>query len=297
MLIDWFTVAAQTLNFLILVWLMKHFLYQPVLDAIAGREQKIATALADAAATKAAADQNRDAFQQKHDAFDQERTQLLTTAKDEAKTERERLIAEARHDADTLREKRQEKLHAEAANLHQALARSTQQEVFSIARLTLTDLASADLEEQMVAKFTRDLWNLNGEPKSKLEAALQQMTEPVIVRTVFDLSDEEQAEIHNALNQTFAVKVPLKFKTAPELVSGVELTMNGEKLAWSIADYLTSLEDAVGELLKPPAKPEPTPETETETKKKTESQSETAAKSPAESEPKAVEPTAAPAQS
>jgi len=293
MLIDWFTVAAQTLNFLILVWLMKHFLYQPVLDAIAGREKKIATALADAAATKAAADQNRDSFQQKHDAFDQERTQLLATATAEAKTERERLIAEARHDADTLRAKRQEKLHSEAANLHQALARSTQQEVFSIARLTLTDLASADLEEQMVAKFTRDLGNLNGEPKSKLEAALKQMTGPVIARTVFDLSDKEQADIHNALNQTFAVEVPLQFETAPELVSGIELTMKGEKLAWSIADYLTSLEDAVGELLKPPAKPEPAPET----KKETESPSDPAAKSVAEKEPKAVEPTAAPAHS
>ena len=44
MLIDWFTVGAQLLNFLILVCLMKRFLYQPVLDAIAAREQKIAAA-------------------------------------------------------------------------------------------------------------------------------------------------------------------------------------------------------------------------------------------------------------
>jgi len=291
MLIDWFTVTAQTLNFLILVWLMKHFLYQPVLDAIDGREKKIATALADAAATKAAADQDRDDFQQKHDAFDQERANLLTTATDEAKAEHERLLTEARQAADTLSAKRQEKLRTEAGNLHQALARRTQQEVFSIARQTLTDLATADLEEQIVAVFMHDLWNLNGEPKLKLEAALKNMTEPVIVRSAFDLSDEERASIHDALNQTFAVKVPLHFDTAPEVVSGIEITMNGEKIAWSIADYLTSLEQAVGELLKPPAKPEPEP------KKKAEPQSETAVKSSAETEPKTVEPTAAPASS
>ena len=64
MLIDWFTVGAQLLNFLILVWLMKRFLYQPVLDAIAAREQKIAAELADAAATKAEAHQQQDEFQQ-----------------------------------------------------------------------------------------------------------------------------------------------------------------------------------------------------------------------------------------
>ena len=60
MLIDWFTVAAQVLNFLILVWLMKRFLYQPVLNAIAAREAKIAAELKDAADTKAKAHQQLD---------------------------------------------------------------------------------------------------------------------------------------------------------------------------------------------------------------------------------------------
>jgi len=48
MLIDWFTVGAQIVNFLILVWLLKHFLYKPILDAIDAREKKIAAELADA---------------------------------------------------------------------------------------------------------------------------------------------------------------------------------------------------------------------------------------------------------
>ena len=42
----------------------------------------------------------------------------------------------------------------------------------------------------------------------------------------------------------------LRFETAPDLVSGIELTANGQKVAWSIADYLASLEKGVGELLK-----------------------------------------------
>ena len=50
MLIDWFTVGAQALNFLLLVWLLKRFLYQPILDAISAREQRTALQLADAAA-------------------------------------------------------------------------------------------------------------------------------------------------------------------------------------------------------------------------------------------------------
>ena len=52
MLIDWFTVAAQALNFLILLWLMKRFLYAPILHAIDAREQRIAAELKDADASK-----------------------------------------------------------------------------------------------------------------------------------------------------------------------------------------------------------------------------------------------------
>ena len=80
MLIDWFTVGAQALNFLILVWLMKRFLYKPILHAIDAREKRIATELADADAKKAEAQKERDEFQHKNEEFDQQRAALLSKA-------------------------------------------------------------------------------------------------------------------------------------------------------------------------------------------------------------------------
>jgi len=257
MLIDWFTVGAQVLNFLILVWLMKHFLYQPVLNAIDGREKKIAAELADAATKKAEATKDRDDFQKKNEVFDRERADLLTKATDEAKAERQRLLHDAQKRADELGAKRQENLHTEAANLHQALARRTRQEVFSIARKTLTDLATAGLEERMVAVFTRRLREMNGDASKTLEAALKSAAEPALVRSAFDLPSEERAAIQNAINETFSIDAHLRFETAPDLVSGIELTANGQKIAWSIADYLASLDHAVDELLQQPGKPQP----------------------------------------
>ena len=100
MLINWFTVFAQAINFLILVWLLKRFLYKPILHAIDEREKGIATQLADAEAKKAEAQKERDDFQHKNEAFDQERAALLKKATDEANAERQRLLDEARKDAD-----------------------------------------------------------------------------------------------------------------------------------------------------------------------------------------------------
>ena len=115
MLIDWFTVGAQAINFLILVWLLKRFLYKPILHAIDAREKRIAAQLADAEAKKAEAEKERDAFEQKNEAFDRQRAALLKKATDEAKAERQRLLDEARRAADALGAKRQEALRDEPA--------------------------------------------------------------------------------------------------------------------------------------------------------------------------------------
>jgi F-type H+-transporting ATPase subunit b len=264
MLIDWFTVGAQALNFLILVWLMKRFLYTPILNAIDAREKRIAKELADADAKKVEAQKERDEFQHKNEEFDQQRAALLSKATDEAKAERQRLLDEARKAADALSAKRQETLRNDAQNLNQAISRRTQQEVFAIARKALADLATTSLEERMGEVFTRRLRTMDGNAKAGLAKALKTASDPALVRSAFDLPAEQRAAIQNALNETFSAEIHVRFETAPDLVSGIELTTNGQKVAWSIADYLASLEKGVGELLKekdkPEAKAEPEPE-------------------------------------
>ncbi len=286
MLIDWFTVGAQALNFVILVWLMRRFLYKPILGAIEAREKKIAAELTDADTKKAEAKKERDEFQQKNEAFDQQRAALLSKATDEANAERQRLLDEARKAADALSAKRREALGNEARSLNKSVSRRAQQEVFGIARKVLTDLSTTSLEERMCAVFTRRLREMDAKVKAGLAEAIETASEPALVRTAFDLPAEQRAVIQNALNETFSADVRVRFETAPDLVSGIELATNGQKVGWSIADYLTWLEKGVGELLKeqddaaakakaepkPEAKAEPKPEAKAEPKPETQSQ-------------------------
>jgi F-type H+-transporting ATPase subunit b len=250
MLIDWFTVGAQALNFFILVWLMKRFLYKPILHAIEEREKRIATELANADIKKAEAQKESDEFKQKNEEFDQQRAALFSKATDEAKAERQRLLDEARKDAVVLRSKRQETLRNEEHNLHQAISRRTQQEVFAIARKALTDLTTTSLEECLGEVFTRRLREMDGQAKAGLAATLKTASDPALVRSAFDLPTEQRATIQNAINETFSAEIHVRFETAPDLIGGIELSANGQKVAWSIADYLTSLEKGVDELLK-----------------------------------------------
>ena len=258
--IDWFTVVAQAVNFLILVWLLKRFLYKPILQAIDEREKGIAAQLAEAEAKKAEAQQERDDFQHKNEAFDQARAALLKKAEDEAKAERQRLLEGARKDADALRAKRQDALRDEQRSLGQEIARWTQNEVFAVARKTLADLATTSLEERMVDVFVHRLSALTGAAKEELAAALKASTQPARVRSAFDLPPAQRQAIESAVNKTFGAEAHVQFEIAPELVSGIELSTGGQKVAWSIADYLATLEKSVGELLQKDTQPESKPD-------------------------------------
>jgi F-type H+-transporting ATPase subunit b len=253
--INWFTVVAQLINFLILVWLLKRFLYKPILHAIDERERGIAAQLAAAEARKTEAQKECDDFQHKNEAFDRERGALLKKATDDAKTERQRLLDEASKDADSLRAKRGEALRNEQRNLSQEINRWTQREVFAIARKTLVDLATTSLEERMGAVFVQRLHELSGPAKERLATSLKTSTRPASVRTAFDLPTEQQAAIQKALNETFSADIRIQFETVPELVSGIEISANGQKVAWNIADYLATLEKSASLLLREDAEP------------------------------------------
>lgn len=255
MLIDWFTVGAQALNFLVLVWLLKRFLYKPILGAIDAREKRIAAELADADVKRAEALEERDEFQHKNEEFAQQRDALLRKATDEALAERERLLEEARQAAAILQAKRQETLINQEQNLHQAISRRTQQEVFAIARKALTDLSETSLEERIVAVFIHRVRTLDDEAKKKMVAALKAYSAKVIIRTGFDLAPAQRSLVTTAMGETLGTETRFRFETSAELIGGIEMSTDGQKVAWSIADYLASLENAVNELLKENSKP------------------------------------------
>ncbi|MDD5180022.1 MAG: F0F1 ATP synthase subunit B [Gallionellaceae bacterium] len=257
MLIDWFTVIAQAANFLILVWLLKRFLYQPILNAIDAREKRIAAELANAGTKQAEAQNERETFQHKNKELDQQRALLLSQAAEEAQSERQYLLDQARKEAAALDAKLQESLRNEQLSLTREITSRTQQEVFAIARKALADLAGISLEERMAEVFLRRLRDFNSDEKAQLTSSLMLQEDTIVVRSAFDLPQAQQDLLEISLRELLAADAQVRFETAPNLVSGIELVIGGHKVAWSIADYLASLERNTGELLNNKRKPQP----------------------------------------
>jgi F-type H+-transporting ATPase subunit b len=240
---------------LILVWLLKRFLYRPVLDAIDAREKRIAGELAKAASKLTEAQQEHDEFDRKNKAFDDERGALAAKVAKESAEEREALSKQAHKDADELRANSAVALAAGRTLLGRQVTRLAQREVFAMARKALTDLASANLEERMGEVFTRRLRFMDAKAKALLAAALRDSTEPALLCSSFEMPAADRATIQNALNEAFSAEVRVRFITAPDAVCGIELTANGQKLAWTIADYLKTLEEKLDVLLRAESAP------------------------------------------
>jgi len=288
MKINWFTVIAQIINFFVLVWLLRRFLYKPVLKAIDERENKIASELKDAKAKETEAKKEQAEFLEKNEKFDQQKKKLMDNVIAETNEEREKLLEEARNEAAVLRSKLEKSLDAMQENLEHDIAQRTQEEVFAITRKTLKDIASMSLEEQSVNIFVNRLKELKNEEKKKLVDAFKSGSDSILVQTAFDLPSKQQTEIKSSINEILGTKTQFQFKTVPKLISGIELTSNGYKLAWSISEYLSSIQKSISETMKAELKEEPEkmPDTNNKEKKKPKAKHKVQAKTKTKSKTK-----------
>jgi F-type H+-transporting ATPase subunit b len=90
-------------------------------------------------------------------------------------------------------------------------------------------------------------------------AALKAFPEPSLVRSAFNLPEQQKAAIQNALNETFSAVIRVRYETDANAISGIELTAQGQKLSWSISSYLDSFDRSLAGLVTQGAKPEPAP--------------------------------------
>jgi F-type H+-transporting ATPase subunit b len=240
MLIDWFTVAAQMVNFLILLWLLKHFLYHPVLKALDEREKKIAAELNHAAAVEEEASRQKSEWEGKNNNFEQQRTLMMRQVEEEAEKKRVELLESARKEYDNLHLKLLETLRREKEEHEEETIRRIKSEIFSVAGKLLRELADETLEERIVDSFCRRLRETGKDEIGEIKNAMQETGQPTL-RSTFHLEAAQQDKITETTKRLFSIDTPLSFETSDELGCGIELCMNGRCISWNIDAGLDSL--------------------------------------------------------
>jgi F-type H+-transporting ATPase subunit b len=247
--LDWFTLVAQILNFFVLVWILKRFLYQPILKSMGERETHIRETIVQAEEEKKKAKAERVDLEHQNSEIAKQRDELLKQARNSAQEERQHLIEEARAEFEAARLKYQETLIREQHDLQQELSRQARIEVIAIAQRVLGDLADSEIQERMAHKFCQRLADLNDEEKNQLRRPLEQSPERIAtIRHSVAMSPQIRETLQKSVTGILG-DLTLNFENKPALGCGIELAVDGQKVAWSVDDYMRSLEISLNEVL------------------------------------------------
>lgn len=241
MQIDWFTVIAQIINFLVLAFLLKRFLYKPVLNAVDTREKRIAAQLNDAATKEADATKERSLFQQKNTDFDAQRATAINTMNEEIKIERQKQLEQIRSDSTTLQQKLQQSIAEQQQNISTEIKNKVQEEVFAIAGKTLSDLGSASFEEQIIQNFIQRINHLNDDERKQFSDAFSASDKTLQITSAFALSDAQKDALQTAITSLINNDVKCNYQINAHLISGIEIAVKNYKLSWNIENYLDDM--------------------------------------------------------
>lgn len=241
--IDWFTLAAQVVNFLVLVWLLKHFLYRRIVRAMDAREAEIAGRLNAAAQTRAAAEQEATLYRTKNRELDERRDELLAQTTADVEARRREMADAARAEVEQAQAEWFDALVRERQAVVRELREGVGERVLAVARRALKELAGAELEREVVNVFLTRLRSLPAGEREAIAAAVREADPAVEVRTAFPLPPEQREMLAGALREHLDARADVRFVTAPDLVFGVEMSAHSHRLVWNLDEYLERLED------------------------------------------------------
>lgn len=249
MLIDWFTVIAQIVNFLILIALLKYFLYDRIIRAMEEREERIRARLEEADQKKQEAESEADEYRQKQQEIESKREEMLSQAKEEVDKKREELTHQARQEAENMRSRWMEALQREKSAFLRDLRQLGSKGVYDVSRKALKDLADGSLEGQIIEVFLKRVQDMGEDEREEMSRAVKKTDNTVHVRSGFEVSTQLRRKLTAGLHQILGDEAEVEYETDPDMILGIEMKVHSQKVAWSLGHYLDALEQETRDLL------------------------------------------------
>jgi len=236
--LSWSTFLLEMINFLVLVWILKHFLYQPVLKVIARRRGEIDEQLDESRRLEAEAEQLKSDYENRLEDWEKERQRLrdelmkeletqraqqLEALKAELSDEREKArVAESRRQADAARETEQQALQQAAQFAARLLGQAAGPEL----EARLTDIMLDELE-RISDKRADAIGKQWGNPPTAIR-----------VESAFSLGEERQRQLETQLKALLDLDLPVNFEQNPELLAGLQVTVGAWVMQVNLRDEL-----------------------------------------------------------
>jgi F-type H+-transporting ATPase subunit b len=231
------------------MYLLKRFLYGRILKAMDDREAKISARFAEADELKVKANEAADLYEKRNQQLNATQETMLNEATLAADVKRKELMEKVRVEVDQVKTRWQDMLVREQDAFFCDLRQRAAKQLYATARKALSDLADADLEERIMDEFIRRIKSLDPEKSVQMRNAIRGGGNQVTIQSAFGISEPRKAQIEEVIKNQITNGFTLRYLKQPEIVSGIEMRVNGHKIAWSLNEYLEAMVENLTETL------------------------------------------------
>jgi len=236
--LNWSTFVLEIINFLVLVWILKRFLYQPVLDVIARRREGIEKRLSDAETVHAEAEALQKQYEGRLSDWERERQAARESLAAEIDAERERRLAEL----DTSIQQAQEKARAGEARRAEQVSRKMEESALAqgsrFATRILEQASGPELEARLTELLISELAELPEEQAVKLHNHVRNNADSALVTSAYPLAEERRRRLEQAIKAVTGPDRGVQFEQDSELIAGVRVTIGAWVLAANVREEL-----------------------------------------------------------
>lgn len=224
--LNWVSFIFEVINFLVLVWLLKRFLYRPIMDMIHKRQAAIEDDLNKASAERASAEKLVNDYEARFNAWEAEKEQARESLDRELATLRKQKLTEL---DEAISAERHKRLDIEKHHNNELLKQYESSALALAARFAsklLTDLASPDLCQRLTLHSMRQLDALPDHTRTTLEQNLHGSLPPVVVRSSHPLDEPTRQAVESKLQQLVSPDLRFSYQTDPGLIAGVSIQID-----------------------------------------------------------------------
>ena len=236
--LNWSTFLLEILNFLVLVWILKRFLYQPVLDVIARRRVAIENRLAEAEQLHTDADALKDQYENRLSSWQQERQQAMDKLRHEIEANRFQQLGDLKQEL----AQEEEKIRVAGVRKEKQLLREIEQRALhqaaEFASRLLAEAAGPELENRLFDLLLDGLSTMPDDQISALGSKWGELPERILVSSAYVLADDKRHRLEETLSRVTGLSVPVHYEQEAELLAGLNITIDAWVLQLNVRDEL-----------------------------------------------------------
>jgi F-type H+-transporting ATPase subunit b len=236
--LNWSTFLLEILNFLVLVWILKRFLYRPVLDVIARRRAAIENKLAEAEQLHTDADALKDQYENRLSSWQQERQQAMDKLRHEIEANRLQQLGDLKQEL----AQEEEKIRVAGARKEKQLLREIEQRALhqaaEFASRLLAVAAGPELENRLLDLLLDGLGTMPADQINALGSKWGELPERILVSSAYALADDKRHRLEETLSRVTGLSIPVHYEQEAELLAGLNITIGAWVLQLNVRDEL-----------------------------------------------------------